>query len=263
MASTIDPDIIGTTYYPDNASKSKSYHKRWRPDGRDAVESDDRGRDYSPRARKSNDSLVSARRDRSRSRPRQSRRSSSNWRPHREDRSRPSSLRRRSLSPRDNDYKGKPEKPWFKKKTFWTTIASIASVASVAAVSLSTQATRESAQATKRSAKATTYAAEASHRSADASNRIAAGNDLSTRAVVNTAVANGHQDHQGRYLGPISSEGGRIPRARRLSWERIANGPERRRSRDRTSHRRRSSQAHYNHTPHGPGLLECAPLGRV
>lgn len=258
-----DPTIGGTTYCPDKASKSKSSQKQPRPVKRDSPQNDDEGGDYhNLRARKSDDSFPSARRERSPSRRRQSRRSFSQQRHDSGDHSRPSSLRRRSSSTRrHDDYKVHSEKEWFKKKTFWTTIASIASVASVAAVSMSTQATRESAQATRRSAKATMSAAEASHRSADASQRIAAGNELSTRAVVNTAVANGHQDHHGRYLGPATPEGGKTPRARRLSWDRIANAPEpRRRSRDRSG---RSSHGHYSHTPHGPGLLEYAPLRRV
>lgn len=126
---------------------------------------------------------------------------------------------------------------------------------------MSTEATQELAQATRSSAKATLSAAEASHRSANASNRIAAGNDLSTRAVVNTAVANSHQDHHSRYFGPATPE---RPRARGLSWDRIENAPEpRRRSKDRSSHHSRSSHGRYKHKRHGPGLLESAPLGKV
>ncbi|EME40358.1 hypothetical protein DOTSEDRAFT_38313 [Dothistroma septosporum NZE10] len=266
MSGTTDP-AIGAIYYPDDAfKKGKASPKRRQSDRKDSAQDDYNRRDYSlSRVPSSQGSSESRRESPERRRSRRSeddrrRRYSRNW--------------SRSPSPRRyGDEKEDTEKPWFKKKTLWATIASIASVASVAAVSMSTQATRqsaaatrESAQATKKSARATADAALASHRSADASNRIANGNDLSTRAVVNTAVAAGHQDHRGRYLGPLPPQGVRTPRARRLSWDRIANGkePGRRHSRDRRSHHSRSSAGH-NHRDNRPhaGLLEYHPVAKA
>lgn len=268
MSGTTDP-AIGSTHYADDAFKGRKSPKRRDSERKDSAQDDYGRRNYSLSRIPSSRGSSASRNDSPERRPR--RRSDADRR------GRYSRDWSRSPSPRRyEDEQDDPEKPWFKKKTLWATVASIASVASVAAVSMSTQATRESAkatrtsaEATKKSALATQNAALASHRSADASNRIANGNDLSTRAVVNTAVAAGHQDHRGRYLGPPPREGARTPRARRLSWDRIANGKEpgqRRRSRDRRSHHSRSSagHSHRSHRPHVPaGLLEYHPVAKV
>lgn len=256
-----DP-TIGATYYPDDVYESrKRYQPRRRPSGRS---------DLSLSRRQSRESFQSVPetkqqpRRRSYSPRRRNRSRSRSYSPRRRNYSRSPSPRRASPSPRrDPD----PEKPWFKKKTLWATVASIASVASVVAVSLSTRATTqsakattESAKATRKSARATMHAATAAHRSADASTRIADGNDLSTKAVVNTAVANGHMDHQGRYLGPSQPAGGDAVPMAQLPWDRPANGHGHRRS---SNSRSRGSRHSHNHKPFGPGLLEYEPAARV
>ncbi|KAH9828453.1 hypothetical protein Tdes44962_MAKER02371 [Teratosphaeria destructans] len=185
--------------------------------------------------------------------------------------------RSRSSRPRstpDEDEEG--ELPWFKRKELWATVASIAGVAaatwsanatrqSAHATQASAQATQASARATREAAMASHRSADAAHRSADASTRIANGNDLQTRAAVNTAVASGHQDHRGHYLGPLPTDPHAIrpPRPRRRSWERAMNigEKEHRSSPSRYGRDSRSSAGSgrsHRSRRHEPGLLQQA-----
>jgi hypothetical protein len=97
------------------------------------------------------------------------------------------------LPPSDNAEK--KDKPWFKKKTVWTTVASLATVAVLVPSTMSANASVEAASAATRAAKSTRRAAVAGESSARASY-------LSARAVNNTCIAQGHQDYFGRYTGP-------------------------------------------------------------
>lgn len=193
-------------------------------------------------------------RPRPRARPRRRRRYSDEY-------SRSPSPRRRSS--REDDYRNVPAeiKPWFKKKTIWATVGTIAGIASVVATGISAQATnrsamatQQSAQATKQSAQATKQSAQAAHRSADASTRMANLSEHSTRAVINTAVAAGHQDHRGRYIGAAPQN----PRGRR--------GSSRDRRSDIGSYSSRvgggGSSGRGNHR-FGQGLLEYPPMAKV
>lgn len=214
----------------------------------------------SERSRRSSPERTQSR-HRPRARPRRRRRYSDEY-------SRSPSPRRRS--PRDDDYRNVPAeiKPWFKKKTIWATVGTLAGIASVVATGISAQATnrsalatqqsaqatKQSAQATKQSASATKQSAQAAHRSADASTRMANLSEHSTRAVINTAVAAGHQDHRGRYIGaPPQSPGGR-------------RGSSRDRRSDIGSYSSRvgggGSNGRGNHR-FGQGLLEYPPMAKV
>ncbi|KAI5357893.1 hypothetical protein Slin15195_G037650 [Septoria linicola] len=101
------------------------------------------------------------------------------------------------------------DKPWFKKKTLWATLASAATIIAVVPTWKSANASKSSAKGSNRSADASHRSADAAERAADASLRSARAVERSTKAVersanavVNTAVASGHQDHHGRYCGP-------------------------------------------------------------
>ncbi|KAL9533623.1 hypothetical protein SMMN14_02829 [Sphaerulina musiva] len=136
---------------------------------------------------------------RSRDRPRRRRRYSSYSR----SRS-PSPRRHRRAEPAYEDVlMPMPEdKPWFKKKTLWATLASAATIVAVMPTWKSANASRSSAKGSHRSADAAERSADASLRSARAVERSTKAVERSANAVVNTAVASGHQDHHGRYLGP-------------------------------------------------------------
>ncbi|GIZ46751.1 hypothetical protein CKM354_000986400 [Cercospora kikuchii] len=101
------------------------------------------------------------------------------------------------------------DKPWFKKKTLWATLASAATIIAVYPTWKSALASQSSAKGSNRSADASHRSADAAERAADASLRSARAVERSTKAVersanavVNTAVASGHMDHHGRYCGP-------------------------------------------------------------
>ncbi|KAF2772426.1 hypothetical protein EJ03DRAFT_348802 [Teratosphaeria nubilosa] len=244
---------------------------RQRPDPQQYPQDDARGRQYSltrlPSSLRS--SFSSSRSPSPMRRPPRGRYDAPQYRryPRKDsgERSRSRSSRQRSTQDDDDE----AELPWFKRKELWATVASIAGVA---AATWSANATRQSAHATQASARATREAAlashrsaDASHRSADASTRIANGNDLQTRAAVNTAVASGHQDHRGHYLGPLPTDPHAIrpPRARRRSWDRAINGgeQEQRSSSSRYGRDSRSSvgsgRSHRSRR-HEPGLLQQA-----
>ena len=87
------------------------------------------------------------------------------------------------------------DKPWFKKKTVWTTVASLATVAALVPSAMSATASIDAAHSASRAARNTKRAAAAGEQSARASM-------LSARAVNNTTIAQGHQDRYGRYTGP-------------------------------------------------------------
>ncbi|KAJ4385816.1 hypothetical protein N0V93_010247 [Gnomoniopsis smithogilvyi] len=80
------------------------------------------------------------------------------------------------------------DKPWFKKKTLWASVATVATVVALLPASVSAKGSREAAAASME-------AAQASKRSANAVEK-------SANAVVNTSIAQGHMDDRGRYLGP-------------------------------------------------------------
>lgn len=114
-------------------------------------------------------------------------------RPRREARDRDGDARRASVfSSEDLRHPGHPDagddKPWFKKKTLWASVATVATVAALLPASFSAKGSREAASASQE-------AARASKRSADAVEK-------SAKAVVNTSIAQGHQDAKGRYAGP-------------------------------------------------------------
>lgn len=94
------------------------------------------------------------------------------------------------------------DKPWFKKKTLWATLASAATIIAVMPTWKSANASKSSAKGSHRSADAAERSADASLRSARAVERSTKAVERSANAVVNTAVASGHQDHHGRYCGP-------------------------------------------------------------
>lgn len=114
------------------------------------------------------------------------------------------------------------QKEWWKRKTLWATLASAATIAALMPSTMSARATGKSAKATTLSAKATRQSAAATTRSAEATERSARAVEKATKvairsanaversadAVVNTAVANGHQDHFGRYAGCNGKSGG-------------------------------------------------------
>lgn len=177
------------------------------------------------------------------------------------------SSRRRSSS-RDSVIAPLPEdKPFYKKKTLWATLASAATVIAVMPTWRSANASRSSANASHRSANASERSAEgsmrsaravekslqysersanAAMRSAEASLRSARAVERSTkaversaRAVTNTAVAGGHMDHDGNYLGPPPGTGPKKQEVVETRGSEIERGrSERRESGSRTSRAR-------------------------
>lgn len=253
--TTTEQDNFGGKPYTKRPSFSAGQEETPSPRGRNRTlsrvpssrASSERSRRSSPQRERTQSSPRTRSRERLRPRPRRRRRYSDEY-------SRSPSPRRRSSREEEYDRMPAELKPWFKKKTLWATIGTLAGVASVVATGISAQATNRSAMATQQSAKATKAAANASHRSADASTRIANISEHSTRAAINTAVASGHQDHQGRYMGPL---------------------PQPSRGRQGGSRDRRSDAGSYtsqigggrgggrSHHRFGQGLLEYAPMAKA
>ncbi|KAE9973217.1 hypothetical protein EG328_004500 [Venturia inaequalis] len=104
------------------------------------------------------------------------------------------------------------EKPWFKKKTLWASVATLATVASLVPTTRAanasvraSEASQKSADASVRSARAGERSARAGERSAGAGERSAGAGEQSARAATNTTVASGHMDPLGRYTGPAKN----------------------------------------------------------
>ncbi|KAF7192200.1 hypothetical protein HII31_06586 [Pseudocercospora fuligena] len=117
----------------------------------------------------------------------------------------------------------KEEKPWYKKKTLWATLASVATIASIVPITYSAHGSLSSAKGSNRSAdashraadsveksaKAAIRSADAAEQSADASSRAAiaalrsaSAVEKSTKCAIHTAMANGHMDADGNYVPP-------------------------------------------------------------
>ncbi|TLD36046.1 hypothetical protein E2P81_ATG02935 [Venturia nashicola] len=90
------------------------------------------------------------------------------------------------------------EKPWFKKKTLWASVATLATVASLVPTTRAANASVRASEASQKSANASVRSARAGERSAEAGM-------ASARAVTNTTVAAGHMDALGRYTGPAKN----------------------------------------------------------
>lgn len=90
------------------------------------------------------------------------------------------------------------DKPWFKKKTVWASVATVATVLALLPASVSAKGSREAAAASMEAARASKRSANAVEKSAN--------------AVVNTSIAQGHMDERGRYLGPKEHLSGSKPR---------------------------------------------------
>jgi hypothetical protein len=130
----------------------------------------------------------------------------------------PSPRRRRSLADELE------EKPWFRKKTLWTTMATIATVAALVPATMSARAAKDAANASTRASYATTRAAHAAERSAT--------------AVEATTIANGHMNHKRQYTGPAHHlglepremkrlQGGRQSRSKRIEYPSPRSGSSR------------------------------------
>lgn len=100
-----------------------------------------------------------------------------------------------SRTPSPRRPRSSEEKAWYKKKTLWATVGTIAAIAALVPASVSANASTTSAKASQDAAAASRKAARASRRSANAV-------EASANAVINTSIANGHQDVYGRYTGP-------------------------------------------------------------
>lgn len=85
-------------------------------------------------------------------------------------------------------------KPWFKKKTLWTGVATMATVLALVPASVSAKGSREAAAASM-------AAARASKKSATASTRSANAVEKSANAAVGSSMAQGHIDERGHYTG--------------------------------------------------------------
>lgn len=85
-------------------------------------------------------------------------------------------------------------KPWFKKKTLWTGVATVATVLALVPASVSAKGSREAAAASM-------AAARASKKSATASSRSANAVEKSANAAVGSSMAQGHIDERGYYTG--------------------------------------------------------------
>ncbi|KXS98900.1 hypothetical protein AC579_7208 [Pseudocercospora musae] len=90
----------------------------------------------------------------------------------------------------------KQDKPWYKKKTLWATLASVATIASIVPITYSAHGSLSSAKGSNRSADASHRAADsveksarAAMRSADASHRAADSVEKSSRAAIRSADA--------------------------------------------------------------------------
>ncbi|KAF2424472.1 hypothetical protein EJ08DRAFT_412655 [Tothia fuscella] len=114
----------------------------------------------------------------------------------------PSRERRRQSRHSPSKDSAEEDKPWFKKKTLWTTVATLATVASLVPTAVSAQASTHAATASQRAARASSKSAKAVERSAEASIKSAEAGIRSAHAAQNSAMAQGHQDEFGRYVGP-------------------------------------------------------------
>jgi len=165
---------------------------------------------YTPNVRFPEDPAMNyASRSRSHSRQRdsrheRSRQSSRDSRSSSKEKSRDRSRERRRRARRSVDMSKEKdeeeEKPWYKKKTVWTTVATLATVASLAPAIKSSKASAEAAVASQRSARASSKSAKAVQKSAEASIRSADASMRSAIATTNSAIAQGHQDEYGRLV---------------------------------------------------------------
>ncbi|KAF2760211.1 hypothetical protein EJ05DRAFT_483979 [Pseudovirgaria hyperparasitica] len=114
--------------------------------------------------------------------------------------------RPRSVSRRRHteDVATKEEKSWYNKKSLWTGLATIATIASLVPSAMAVKQTGRSARATEKSAAAVTKSARATLQSANATKMSAGASMLGARAAINSGVAQGHMDFDGRYTGPAT-----------------------------------------------------------